>query len=86
MCELPDVFSQTTRRARRNHTCCECDLMIRPGERYEVIKGLWYVRWETYKTCLSCAAWRKVAVDYIAPDYEEGPAFGQLAHFLADLR
>lgn len=50
----PLIFSCTTPKARRSHTCCECSETIVPGERYELFKGRWDDGWETYKTCSVC--------------------------------
>lgn len=40
--------------ARKSHVCGECRREITPGERYEVVKGVWDGDFSTYKTCLSC--------------------------------
>lgn len=56
MCELPDVFEQFDRVARKRHTCCECPKYgtILPGQTYQVSQGLWDGKWETYKRCQDC--------------------------------
>lgn len=50
----PSVFNERRFIARKNHACCECGGVIRPGERYERTDGCWDGRWETYKTCGIC--------------------------------
>jgi len=53
--EQPTLINETWRTARKPHICCECRRAIKPGERYQVISGLWEGEWSTYKTCESCA-------------------------------
>ena len=43
-----------TRRAAKEHTCCECRETIKRGDHYENTTGSWDGRWSTYRTCLSC--------------------------------
>lgn len=57
----PEVYSQVLRRARREHTCCECGETITPGDLYEVAKGKWDGDWNEYKTCARCV---NVRTDY----------------------
>jgi len=52
--EGADVSGTMIITARKKHTCCECGEAISPGERYEVISGLWEGSWDRYKTCLPC--------------------------------
>jgi hypothetical protein len=59
-CPLSSCDSQAqcsttrVRKARKEHTCCECDLKIQPGQSYEVISGVWDGQPQEFKTCLSC--------------------------------
>lgn len=48
------VGAVTTPTARKEHTCYECGRAIRPGVRYELVKGCWDGSWSTFKTCLPC--------------------------------
>lgn len=57
-CEMPSCSTQSTPRARKAHTCCECRGGILPGERYQLITGVWEGSGSSYKTCLQCAALR----------------------------
>ena len=78
MCDLPSVFSDTIRRARKDHKCCECRRIIKSGERYHLSKGCWEHKWYEFKTCTECDELReelRTACD-LYPD--EGPAFGEL--------
>ena len=51
---LPDPFTSTKRRARKNHKCCECNRVIGPGEHYYYDSGKWDNEWLTFKMCLPC--------------------------------
>ena len=42
------------RKARKPHTCGECEHIISPGEKYERITGVWDGSWDHHITCLSC--------------------------------
>lgn len=52
--DRPKVCTVKDVRARKQHSCCECGRTIERRETYELVKGLWDGRWETYKTCLGC--------------------------------
>lgn len=56
--EQPAFFAESTRTARRHHTCCECDHPIVPGERHHYVSGKWDGNWSIYRTCSRCAAAR----------------------------
>lgn len=45
-------------KARKQHKCCECDLDIKPGQRYEVVSGLFDGEFFRQKTCLICCELR----------------------------
>jgi len=51
----PDVFSQKTVKARKEHKCCECGDVIKPGDVYDYIFGVWEGDASTFKTCEKCA-------------------------------
>jgi hypothetical protein len=46
--------STKTRRARKEHACCECIIPILPGARYEHVSGVWDGDPSSFKTCSSC--------------------------------
>lgn len=53
--EMPRCQTTTTRRARREHQCCECYDTIVRGERYCELKGLDYDGDPfIHRTCLPC--------------------------------
>lgn len=54
MCNPPEVYSETPRRARKDHTCCECGKEIMQGETYIDISGLWEGEWDSFKMCDAC--------------------------------
>ncbi len=57
--DLPQAVWETRPIARKEHKCTECGGKIKPGERYERVRGIWDIRHpETYKTCVYCLAIR----------------------------
>lgn len=54
MCELPEFFHDGFRTARKEHVCCECPTLVKPGEKYWFINGKWSGEMETFKRCLRC--------------------------------
>ena len=63
----PDLHRELWPKARKRHKCCECRKTIQPGEKYQLIEGLWDGDcWDRFKTCAECAemrdnAWRHVS-------------------------
>lgn len=53
-CEMPTVFNESQRKAKKQHTCCECDRTIPKGESYFMLQGLWDGQWKNYKQCSTC--------------------------------
>lgn len=48
--------------ARQEHICCECDAIIKPGQKYEYVKvkdDERPVEIYTFKTCLPCVGIRR---------------------------
>lgn len=57
MCDCgdgPDVSRESRPTARREHSCCECRGVIRPGETYRLLWGVWEGEAKTFKTCADC--------------------------------
>lgn len=54
----PDFYSSTDQKARKQHTCCECERIIFPGEKYRVETGSWGGKFKIYKTCNDCMSVR----------------------------
>jgi len=57
--DAPAVYQSRMVLARKPHGCCECNRTIEPGERYEVVRGLWDGQWSGYTTCLGCVRIRQ---------------------------
>lgn len=74
MCDMPAVFGQEQRKARKEHKCCECAVMIKPGEAYIYSHGVWDGSGQSFKQCLDCAEVSSAAAASV-DDPEEGPAF-----------
>ena len=75
--EIPSVFSDTVRKARREHKCCECRRAIKIGEQYHLSKGCWEGKWDEYKTCMDCQDLREEIGGLYRSD--EWPPFGTLS-------
>jgi len=57
----PRVFESRLRKARplgHPYECCECGNEILHGDWYEDVNGLWSDSWDSFATCLRCAARR----------------------------
>lgn len=50
----PVRFTSETRRARKQHTCCECGATIEKGEEYQNISGIWDRKYDHFKRCMPC--------------------------------
>ena len=59
--DAPEFITQKFVTARKDHKCCECNRMIRPGERYESSSGKWPMETgiNTFRTCLGCMRLRR---------------------------
>ena len=44
--------------ARKEYTCCECGMIILPGDKYEHARGKWNGSFQTFKTCATCKSIR----------------------------
>jgi len=58
MCDFvgPEFIVERTRKARKEHTCCACDEVVRRGERYVALSGCWDGNVESFKQCMRCHA------------------------------
>ena len=75
MFDMPEAYSMTLRKARKNHKCCECRGVIEAGEKYHYHSGIWEGIPQSFKVCIDCEALRgKVAKDGCL-SYDEWPAF-----------
>lgn len=79
MAEMPSCYTKTTPKANKDHTCVECGGVIRRGEVYHRITGIWEGAGATFKMCSDCADLRQEVIDMIC-DPDEFPAFGELGY------
>lgn len=56
--EGPSLFTETKPVAKKEHTCCECGRTIMPGEKYTNESGMWFGKFQIYKTCSDCMSVR----------------------------
>lgn len=49
-----EFYSEYFRTARKQHKCCECNMMIDPGDKYVACAGKYEGRMEMYKQHLVC--------------------------------
>jgi hypothetical protein len=59
MCEQPSCYTETLRKARKEHRCCECRETIKPGDSYHYTSGIWDGRACSFKLCAKCEALRQ---------------------------
>lgn len=52
--ELPEFSVEEFHIARKEHKCCECGEIIKPGQKYQKISGLWDGHFSRFKTCMPC--------------------------------
>lgn len=83
MSESPVVYRSESRRANRQHICCECRGKIFRGETYHHFTGLWDGRWDTYKTCLVCDGLRN-EINSTIKDYENLVPLSGLLDYIFD--
>lgn len=77
MSERPQAFSSVNRKAAKQHRCCECDVIIEKGDKYQYSSGIWEGRASSFKQCLNCSEIMRAAAS--AAEYDdELPAFGDL--------
>jgi len=84
MTDLPTVYDEVRRRARKEHTCCECRQTINKGDPYFEISGLWEDRWCRFRQCEECHELFFTAVRENDGPPDEGPSFGDLRGWLFD--
>lgn len=57
--DYPDFCADSFHMARKEHKCCECLEIIKPGQKYHKAVGKWDGGFLTYKTCMPCYYIRK---------------------------
>lgn len=83
---MPEAFREISRKARKEHRCCECRKTIAKTETYIYSSGIWEDGPDSYKTCEKCYKIKALAVNKYPPDNEdEGPAFGELRDYIYEM-
>lgn len=72
------------RKARKEHKCCECGAIVKPGEHYTYSHGVWDGSGQSFKQCLDCAEVSSAAAAFV-DDPEDGPAFTGLREWFSGL-
>lgn len=75
----PEAFKQVTRKARKQHKCCECLYFIKPGDNYIYSSGVWDSTPDSFKQCIECANLFKTCTELAEQndyDDESFPSFG----------
>lgn len=75
MCDSPDAFRSTERRARKSHVCCECREEIKKGDYYQYSSGVWGGDPLDFKQCMNCHEIMDFAASF---DGYDPPCFGDL--------
>lgn len=80
---LPNFYTVTNPKARKEHKCCECRGVIQKGERYQNYAGHWNDSgFGEFKTCSDCEQLRD---DFsVGTCSGEWPAFGDLSSDCSD--
>lgn len=82
------MYREDYRKARKQHTCCECQMPILPGERYQEVFGIWDGDAALHRTCAVCQWFRErlieAELDAGCRRYEADPGFGFLLEALSD--
>lgn len=77
MSEMPSAFKTETRVARKHHLCCECEIIISVGDRYQYSSGIWDGEPADYKQCINCSELMVSATKSSESPYDS-PCFGGL--------
>ena len=83
MCELPQAFKSVTRKARKDHKCCECYSLINRGDEYQYSSGIWEHEPRHFKQCMNCNIIMHGA-SRMSDAYDEGVAFEGLRDFFME--
>lgn len=60
---VSDVYTNTVRRARKEHYCCACCETIPSGHRYHVVTVIFDRQASSYKRCVRCEKIHQHLVD-----------------------
>jgi hypothetical protein len=70
-----------TRKARKEHVCCECSCIIKKGEMYVYESGIWDGQPDSYRFCVIC----KSIIDAFFCGYAYGTLYEDLNNHLREL-
>lgn len=86
MCDLPEAFRTTTRRAAKPHLCVECGCTIVKGDKYQHSSGIWDGEPHAYKQCIPCHTIMVAVVSREWKRCDDGPTFGGLRDWFVDFQ
>lgn len=79
---MPTACTHARPTARKDHRCCECRGIIRKGEQYQLVSGIWDGAPGRFKTCSDCESLRD---EYNKPlRIEDTAPFEGLLEFLRE--
>src|SRR5271167_2541790 len=52
--DLAEPYSEKIVTAKKDHECTECHRIIKTGEKYQYIWGVWARKTNTFKSCRHC--------------------------------
>jgi len=76
MSEPIECYGMKTRKARKEHKCCECHGVIQRGELYHYHHGIFDGNPVHYKVCADCEALRERVDRDVLDNYERTPFEG----------
>ncbi len=71
--DIADVYTKIGRKARKEHICCSCSVVIRPGHRYTLVTSIYDGSVSTWKRCPRCEHIHCRLVDRLKGDPFEWP-------------
>ena len=57
--ESAQVYHSKMVTARKEHSCYECENIIKVGQKYEQVDAVYEGEWEHFKTCTTCVNIRR---------------------------
>lgn len=72
-------------KGRKDHNCCECNVLLGKGTRHEHVSGIWGNSNLEFRTCLDCVdRWKDLYIKYYGYDFAPF-TFGNLNEAIAYL-
>ena len=83
--EMPEAYREKVRKAKKDHICSDCRGIIKCGETYNYISGIWDHTPASYKRCMDCEHLRcEINDDSPYNDSCDGIALGHLYSYLLE--